>query len=245
MDLIDSLNKLESFLDIFSTRACALCGKTSAKHLKVLCQKCRQKLPAIDFRDSIKRVEEDKIFFASLYAQSIKDLMLRYKSKEFYLCRLWAELLFSYWAENQLEIYELSAVQRMPKAIYVAAVPLHKTKKQARGYNQAELIAKYFSKLGTKHSQIKHVFIKDMFKRDKLTERLATKTKEERQSILKNAFSLNLKNKHVSTIEAEDLIILIDDISTTGITLISLKKELESQLNGVKIIMIASAGRNI
>ena len=110
---------------------------------------------------------------------------------------------------------------------YILFVPLHKKRLRQRGFNQAEKIAKYLSK-------IIDVPVVDNIQRRYNTRRLYKLGKEERVKELKNAFIINsnkidLKNKNI---------LLVDDIFTTGSTVNEISKLLK--INGVNKVFIAT-----
>ena len=107
-------------------------------------------------------------------------------------------------------------------------IPLHKKRKRARGYNQAELLARAIGdKLGVP-------VYSDFLSRDKNTEPLKYQNPEERQKNLKKAF--NIRQNDVKL----EKVILIDDIYTTGCTMDEAARTLKSA--GVKeIYFIARA----
>lgn len=89
----------------------------------------------------------------------------------------------------------------------IIPIPLHKSRRRKRGFNQAELIAK---KLGRK---LKIPVSSDTLLRTKKTRPQKELNEQDRKSNLKNAFAVtqnDIKSKKI---------LLIDDIYTTGSTL--------------------------
>ena len=85
--------------------------------------------------------------------------------------------------------------------------PLHAAKKNARGYNQAELHAREIGR------RLQIPVVTDVLVRQKNTLPLKCLTPSERQNNLKNAF--NIRQNDVKS----EVTILIDDIYTTGATM--------------------------
>lgn len=96
----------------------------------------------------------------------------------------------------------------------IIPVPLHFRKKLSRGYNQAEIIAKAFSKeLGIK-------MYSNLLKRHKNTRPQKELNDIQRKKNLENAFKIN---KNIVELKK---VILVDDIYTTGSTIDACAKEL-------------------
>ncbi len=95
----------------------------------------------------------------------------------------------------------------------VVPVPMHKKREVERGENHAELLAKEITeKLG--------LACKKSLKRIKATQQQAKLNKQERKNNLKKAFVVkdDVKGKYI---------LLVDDIVSTGTTLLACKKVLE------------------
>lgn len=98
------------------------------------------------------------------------------------------------------------AQSNLPKNIIIVPIPLHKDKERERGFNQAALLAK---NLGIPINA-------DVLMRAKATPPQArTHSRRERQAQIKNAFRVINKDTL-----AEKNILLIDDVATTGATLV-------------------------
>ncbi len=112
----------------------------------------------------------------------------------------------------------------LPDFDLVTAVPLHRKRESQRGYNQAEVIARYLARFSNRP------YI-DAIKRTVFTAPQAkTIAKSERLKKLENAFSLNLP---VSIIKGKT-VLLVDDVATTGTTLNECAKILRQ--NGAKMV---------
>lgn len=99
-----------------------------------------------------------------------------------------------------------STYKQEEKPTLVAAVPLHWYRHLRRGFNQSDLLAKYFSK----HFQIP--LFTDI-KRIKPTATQLSLSAKERQTNLKNAFVIG-KAEYV----ADKIVAVVDDVMTTGAT---------------------------
>ncbi len=106
------------------------------------------------------------------------------------------------------------------KQALVIPVPLSKQRKQERGFNQTQLLAKNLST----YVDGSELCIKCVIKKETDQKQSLTNNRQERFNNVKNRFSLSLKYKHL--IQNRD-IILVDDLVTTGATLKELEKVLE------------------
>lgn len=101
-------------------------------------------------------------------------------------------------------------------------VPITQKRFRERGYNQAELLATYFSK--SFHLALE----KNVLYKTKHTHKQGTaKSKEERTQNIIGSFGI----KHPECIEGKN-IILIDDITTTGSTLVEIRELLMTHAVG-------------
>lgn len=122
------------------------------------------------------------------------------------LAEILVNVTIEYWAKNPPMFLDRIKKDRGENWVIVP-VPLHWSRKNWRGFNQAELIAKLFaSKLGLKYE--------DALIRTKNTKPQVGKDAYLRKQNIKNAFSLATNYKLPTT-----NYLLIDDVWTTGSTL--------------------------
>ncbi|SNX53133.1 ComF family protein [Thermoanaerobacterium sp. RBIITD] len=216
---------------------CILCGKIIKDGS--VCEDCENKLPFITGNRCIvcgKPIElgekcpdckeNDHIFKRNVsvfeYDDMMKSLIARFKYyKERQLSEFFAKYMHKYLLNTDI------------KFDVIVPVPLHKTKLDERGYNQAELLARELSYRFD-------IILSKPIRRIKNTRSQTALNKEERAKNLKGAFKVvyseMVKNK---------TILLIDDILTTGSTLDECAKVLiESGAICVYTATIAT-GRNV
>ncbi len=121
---------------------------------------------------------------------------LKYKSLP-QLADILANITLDYWQRHEPYFLEET------KQTLVTAVPLHWYRKNKRGFNQAELIAR---KLGLKYIEV--------LKRVKYTKPQVKLEGDQRRENIKNAFALSGNNELLT-----NNYLLIDDVWTTGSTL--------------------------
>jgi ComF family protein len=122
------------------------------------------------------------------------------------LGRMLAEVIAA--LEPEFSAVELAAGET---AIAVIPVPLHKTKRRQRGFNQAELIARSALKLGAGSGRLS--LMVNVLERHRETESQIGLTAHQRRQNLRGAFTVarpeQIKGRSV---------LLVDDVLTTGTT---------------------------
>lgn len=198
---------------------CDLCG-SSAQQQSLLCSTCLADLPLFKqpiiqgdllnwpaVNKGLPDIHFDHLFCLSPYLTPFNQWLpqLKYQGR-FELASLFADLLIKQWQETQ----STSSVD------LVLSVPLHITKWQQRGYNQAHLIAKPFAQA------LQMPYQGSALARIKINSSQVGQTGKQRRKNLANAFALTkpLANsvKHV---------MLIDDVLTTGSTASEISKLLK------------------
>lgn len=106
----------------------------------------------------------------------------------------------------------------------IVPVPLHTKRKQARGYNQSEILAQGIANITSLSLCVNAV------ERSVNTETQTKKNKEERKQNVANIFTVTnphlLQGKHI---------LLLDDVITTGATTISCAETIFNQVENVRI----------
>lgn len=202
---------LEKLLSIIYIQPCYFCK--SIKDDSIICRKCYAK---IHFMPSAVLSEylDSKIYACCLYDDVIKHLILdfKYHNKKI-LAKLFAKIMYEYMNELNLD-----------KEYIILPVPISKQRRKERKYNHMDLAADELTKLtGWKNNKNIVIRIKDTEKQYKLH-------KQERVKNITGAFDVKNKNE----IPADTPLLVIDDITSTGITLREIIKTLNN--NGYKNI---------
>lgn len=224
MNILNMLKKLKvlkkltySFKSLFNINQCVLCEQ----HCQLqdsICQYCQNDLPYFTLtQDQFNLLNTPKIqtllpkFIADhLYAltpyqwpMNIWIGQLKYQGR-FEIAQLLSDLLQAYWSNflnHQNNIHHSHNT-------LVMSVPLHISKWQQRGFNQAHLLASTFSK------KFSYQYYADYLIRQHATTSQVGMSGVERRKNLKNAFIIN--PKYLNT--RAQHVILIDDVVTTGST---------------------------
>lgn len=230
------LNQVNNVTDLYSKlyktypRQCLLCH--SKIYGRNICHYCYQSLPRLTQQCKlcswpiqgdmtkcnfcVEYLGNLSIQIAFPYVPPIDKLIHQFKyNNDLVIGRLLADLLLDY--------------IKIPKADAIIPVPIHKTKLNTRGFNQSLELARYLSK---------HIGIKldnNLIAKYRATKSQMGQDKFDRKSNIKNSFCLNYKPKYKS-------VILVDDVVTTGSTMLELINLLYSA-NVRKITLWAVARR--
>jgi len=198
---------------------CDLCGN-STQQQALICSACLADLPLFKqeviqgdllnwpaVNKSLPNIHFDHLFCLSPYLAPFNHWLPQFKYQgRFELASLFAFLLAEQWQET----HAISSVD------LILSVPLHISKWQLRGYNQAHLIAKPFSKLLQLPYQASALA--------RITKNISQvgQTGKQRRKNLANAFTLTAQL-------TEDVkhVLLIDDVLTTGSTASEISKLLK------------------
>ncbi len=211
LHLLDSLIKNVS--SIVFPHHCAYCGRPLEDGY--FCEDCYKKLPFIEGNtcsicgcpignetDTCYECKNGFYYFnknisACRYTSEFSELVHRFKYHNGrYLAKPFAEFMADRLREEDLP------------ADYIIPVPLHPRKEEERGYNQSELLAKYIGRI------LDIPMLDNVLARDIYTESQTGLKKERRKENVQGAFSV--KNR---TIIDSKIILIIDDIFTTGSTI--------------------------
>lgn len=195
------MNFLEKALTFIFPPACDFCGKIGEGYL---CKKCKEKLinsniflNQLNSYPNKKNNFIDEHFYLFSYTEIIREKILQYKfNDKAYL----SDTFFEFFVNNE-KLYRF-----LKKYDIIGAVPISKSRKRERGYNQSELIARKIAK--TLLIPFENVLIK-------------TKNNSPQSNLNKKQRLENVKNVYKVQNEQrikEQNILLFDDIYTTGAT---------------------------
>lgn len=202
----------------FLSNACAICQEPFdyVVHGIDTCLNCQKKKEKYEIRN--KKYPIDGMKCALIYNETIKNLILRFKNgSDFSLLDI-----FATWIIN--------SAQEQLKGCIIVPVPLNKWRLLRRGYNQAQLLAKKI----TQKTGIVHM---NLLNRVKHTASQGFKTFKQRAENIKGAFEVAdfefVKNSNI---------FLLDDVITTGSTILECAKTLKKGGAG-KVYAISLARR--
>jgi len=191
-----------SFISFDTEGICAVCSRYSINGLTH--PRCK------------KRYSIDGAFSSILYKGVTKKLIYNFKYKPHLtdLRKILSDLFYEGLIQKE-EFY--SIYQKSLSNLILVPIPLYKSKERARGYNQAEILAEELSK----RFNIKAL---PALKRVKKTVSQVGLSKIDRRKNIKDSFEINQNLK--SAIKSH-YIFLVDDVFTTGSTLMEASRVLK------------------
>ena len=231
------MNILNAFMDLLFPRICFGCDIRLQCKEKILCSDCESSLQFLTGVCKLCGSPEnpsdcpvcnsnefvfDKARSVFIFSKTVQNLIHELKYNEMkritkYLGKYVSEYLHLFQPFENIDI--------------IAPVPLHKVKKRARGFNQAEFLSKEISRY-VNWQHIPHLILRNRF-----TDTQTKLNRKQRQENVSGAFALNTKfnilNKNI---------LIVDDVFTTGATVNSISKLLKKNHAGkIYVLTIARA----
>jgi competence protein ComFC len=188
----------DPFIDLIFPPICYICDSSLSQDRKIICERCWSEIPEFDGQldQSLRTRSFDCLFILFEFEDKIRQLihLLKYKR------HLTLGRYFAFEAKNKFpNLIKHSFNEIIP-------VPLYKTRRRERGYNQSEEIAVAMATIFQIPVKSEHLL------RIRPTSSQTKMTKEEREMNVKGAF-------YCPADLADKNILLIDDVITTGSTI--------------------------
>ena len=205
-------------LDLISPRLCVVCGQRLTISEETICTKCNLHLPRTDFHQDPYENEMAKLFWHQIPIERATALFYYEAHSET------ANILYELKYKNHPEIGEvmgrLMAKELQPSGFFdgidgMVPVPLAKKRQRQRGYNHSMEIARGISEI-TSLPIYNKVARRSVFEGSQ-----TNKGRWERNENVEGVFEL----KDATAIQGKHLLI-VDDVVTTGATVLACAKEL-------------------
>lgn len=198
---------VEKMYRIISPPFCNQC-KAFLPERDALCDTCLNTItPLVSTQIVLTKNKQIRVFCVGAYQEPLKNFILAKGRSEHLACYYMAQLIWQHSLFKHLEVD------------YIVPIPLHWRRYAKRGYNQSAEIAKWLSKWSG-------VPILHALKRVKATPFQSTYGKDERLANVIDAFQLNVTDAQKEQLRSKK-IVLVDDVMTTGATLIAAGKALQ------------------
>lgn len=223
------------FISLFYPHLCLGCSEPLPKGVEHICVKCRDDLPKTNnhklqiegIEDKFNNLVEIKHLFVYCYFHKSSPFQrlihqMKYKDKPEL-----GRMLGSWYAD------EIISFNQKINFDYLVPVPLHPAKLKKRGYNQSQMICEGLNDV------IMSTVLNDVLFRVKGNRSLTGLGKVERIKALRDTYQLN--PMHKDELKDKDLL-LVDDIMTTGSTLIACYEELiKSKPRSISFLLLGAA----
>jgi len=208
----------EKLLNIIYIQPCYFCK--SVKDDSIICKKCYGKIHFLP-PSVLTEISECDVYACAIYDGIIKKMVrdLKYRNKK-KLAKLQAKIMYEYF--KSLDI---------AKDYLIIPVPIHKNRMKERGYNQMDIVGTEFAKLANLNMN------KNLLVRIKDTEKQYNLHRNQRIENLKNAFECDEN----CSIDKKTSILIIDDITSTGATLLEVINTLKKNgYNDITALTLAT-----
>ena len=216
-------------LDLLYPRRCPVCDRPVRPFGSLVCETCEQKFEYINAPYCMKCGKELGEESAEYCGDCMRHRHVFDRGRALFVYKSMADSIyrFKYKGRQEYGAYygvcigkHLGSWIRHCRPDALVPVPIHKSRLQMRGYNQAEVLAK---ELGT---VLGIPVYSDLIRRVRKTDPMKDLSVTDRQNNLKRAFKICRNDVKLSTI------VIIDDIYTTGSTIDAMSYELRKA--GVK-----------
>ncbi len=219
------MNILKSLINLLFPRTCAACGTLLLEGEDTVCTTCRFLLPKTGYENNPNNPLAQMFFGQMPFNAVMAEFFFSKTGKVQHLIH---GLKYHHCRENGIFLGQEIGKSLLKAPDYqgvdcIIPIPLHPKKEKIRGYNQSHVIAEGISEIMNIPITGK-CFVRSVF-----TDTQTKKSREDRYQNVKDIFEVKnpsqLAGKHV---------LLVDDVLTTGATLMSAGKAL-MQVEGIKI----------
>lgn len=219
---------LKSIFSYLFPPSCILCGNENTKIN--ICNSCSSLLPLTremrrPWLFSLYRYRDESVTTCIRHIKNFPDQELVYQLLQ------QKQIMIIGWTLGMARVHNCSEIIIIP-------VPLHHSRFLDRGYNQAEIIAKSYHQLLQSKLTIPTRIETGIIIKSKHTDKQALITdRTKRLKNIHNAFEI--KDIGKAKLSPDALVIIIDDVTTTGGTLDELKKILDPHVKTVGAFTLA------
>lgn len=223
---------ISEFIDLFYPRLCLICQRALMSGEQHLCLHCLQQMPRTNYHLKTDNPIE-QLFWGKVEIESAYSCFFLLPEGNF---RHFIHTI-KYEGETDAARYmgaryaiEIQAAGKLSDIDYIIPVPLHPKRLRQRGYNQSEKIADGIAEILQKPVRT------DILYRKHATETQTNKSVYERWENMQGIF--DTQNVNLSLYPH---FLLVDDVITTGATLIACAQQLQQRYKTARISIITLA----
>lgn len=225
---------LETLLDLFLPRICHVCEDKLLDDEEFICRHCLEKLPRTGYENywlNREKLNSDLNPFEQRFAGQLpmdRGCAPFFYNRDSSLASLIHDFKYRGFSKLAVTMGRLAATELLPSGLfegvdYLIPVPLHRTKQLKRGYNQSEMIARGIS-------QATGIPVSLNLKAIKPHRTQTALNAQQRIENTKNIFQLKEPEKFEGL-----TLMLVDDICTTGATLLSAGEAVAGAIGNVRL----------
>ena len=228
---------LQDAASIIMPRNCPVCDKPLDSDERFMCRKCQMQLPLTHFHEIDFNLME-QLFAGKVPIERAAAYFYYEKSSHY------ASLLHDLKYRNQPQLgrwlAEQAATLMQPSGIWndidtIIPVPLHISKLAKRGYNQSQHIAQGIA-------NVTGITVKPWLK---ARQAHSSQTKKDKFERLQSAQGLYIPTKAAIAQLQDKHVLIVDDVVTTGATLLSCAQALHKAVPSVKISLFTLAAARL
>ena len=221
----------KSLINLLFPRVCAACGNILLEGEDTVCTTCRFLMPKTHYETNPDNPLAQNFFgqmpfnavSAEFFFSKTGKVQHLIHGLKYHHCRENGIFLGQEIGKSLLKASDFQGID------FIIPIPLHPKKEKIRGYNQSHVIAEGINEI------MNIPIAENCLVRKVFTDTQTKKSREERWQNVKDIFNVEkpeiLENKHV---------LVVDDVLTTGATLMSAGKAL-MQVDGIKISVVTAA----
>lgn len=232
------ISLLAKIIELLCPRYCPICGKRLLSEEEILCLACNLHLPRTDTWQNPEDSEMAKLFWHSI--PIMKCCSLFHYHGHTPASSLIYQLKYNQHSEigpamGRLLAHEAQKIDFFADIDGIVPIPLATKRIRERGYNQSEAIAQGL------HDVTQIDILKHLITRKSFNESQTDKNRWERNNNVKNVFALTpdyAPNGCKAATLVDKHLLIVDDVCTTGATIISCCKELLKATDTLKFSVL-------
>ena len=225
------MSLISSLIDLIAPRRCVMCGQRLDADEELICRSCNDELPRTLFHLNAYENKMAQMFWGLMPVERVTALF--YYAPSTKTSQIIYDLKYHHQSEIGIGMGQLAAREIKESGFFegidlILPVPLTKQRERERGYNQSMMIAKGISEQ-TGIPIVKNAVVRLHFSQSQTHLDRWERLKNVEQQFQTVADAPLLRGKHV---------LLIDDVTTTGATLIACATALHPKSENIRFSVL-------